>query len=585
MWGLVGHSQRFSRSYRSALALGAFTALSLATACSGSIIGDDAGNEGGPGSANGGNGKPGSSANGSKPGEPGAGNPNPIPESSASPGTLRRLTKEEYRNTISDLLQIPEFGFGAVEAFTADARVGQFRNNLNSPVVETIVAQYAAASEAFSTDTLKYNGNRLPSCDLDSRGESGCASFILADFGKRALRRPLDAADTSEFLSVYESARARGDSYTDGLRVMIDALLQSPEFLYHLELGDPSREVDGKIPLTGYEIASKLSYLFWASMPDDELFDAADAGQLDTTEGVLAQVERILALPRTRDTLTRFFAQWLQFDSHRGIFGNDAWLKIADFTEAEARLFVQSVIFDGDGKFETLFTAPYTFANERTAEVYGLSGIVGDELRRVELNPSERAGFLTMPVIMGNTSHDNGDVSPVLRGRYVRERLLCQEMPPPPPEASLAPSLDFSLSLRERYAQHSTDPICANCHKLMDPIGLAFNPFDSAGQYDAAAAEAGDNAGEIFNTRDADGSFAGIPELAAKLAVSEQARDCAVQQWFRFSIGRPETELDDAAFGALRAEFRDSGYNLRRLFAAITVSDAFRTIDAPKGCP
>lgn len=514
----------------------------------------------------------------------------PVPEVPGQPfddgiaGNLRRLTIREYRNTIVDLLGTPEYLLYPTEGFAPDGRAWVFENNRNLPTSAAIAFDYLAAAEVFAEDSVTHRFESLSTCDF-AKTEDACAKDFVVRVGQRALRRPLTDLDTTEFMALYKAARAAPEaSYREATRVVLTAFLQSPEFLYHFEVGDePRATTASKTPLTDYEVASRLSYAFWSSMPDSELFAAAARGELRTVEGITKQVNRILAMPHTRETLMNYFAQWLDFDHTMELYNNPAYGEVRPFIIPEIKAFIQSVVFDGDGQLATLLKAPYSFLNEPLAAIYGVDGLEGDTLKRTALDPNQRAGLLTMPVFLGNTSNPDGSIRPVIRGKYVRQRLLCQEMPPPPPEANTkAPEVKEGSTTRQRVEQHAADPFCAGCHRLMDPIGLIFDRYDSLGRYRPAGSDGTDDQGELVAT-DVNGKVNGVRQLAERLSMSKDVQACVASSWFRFALGRSgEDPSDEMPLRAFIDAFARSG-DMRGLFRGLSTSDAFRFIQAPKG--
>ena len=232
-------------------------------------------------------------------------------------------------------------------------------------------------------------------------------------------------------------------------------------------------------------------------------------------------------------------------------------------------------MFEQDANIETLFSAPYTMMNAELADFYGISGPSGVGFERVDLDPTKYSGIITQPGLLAlNAKPDRS--SPIHRGKFVRQVLLCQDPPPPPDNVPEPPDVDESQTTREQFSQHSDDPVCAGCHVLMDPIGFGFEHFDGMGRY--RALEWGlpiDASGELTAT-DVDGDFNGAVELAAKLATSEQVKACIVTQWFRFGYGRFETEADECSVTELSSTFASANYDIKELIVALTLTDAFR---------
>jgi hypothetical protein len=326
-------------------------------------------------------------------------------------------------------------------------------------------------------------------------------------------------------------------------------------------------------------MASRLSYLLWNSMPDQALFDAAEARQLQTPEQVAAQAGRMLKDPRARQAVAAFHAQWFALDEvdhldkdAKAFPAFSAALPALFRTETE-RL-VEHVTWDERGGWQRLLLAPFTFANATLAKLYGLKGPAGAALERVSLEGTPRLGILAHGSFLA-TQSKRSQTSPVVRGQFVRERLLCQQPPPPPPDVvDQVPEPDGKLTTRERYAAHASKPACVGCHRLMDPIGLALENFDGLGQW--RVNEAGkpiDASGEIFDS-DVPGAFVGAQALARRLAGSSQAARCVAEHWFQFAFGRRPAETESCTVEAL-AERLMAGAPAADLLMALVGTDAF----------
>jgi hypothetical protein len=516
----------------------------------------------------------------------GVGDPGPAP--------VRRVTRLEYDNTVRDLLGTSQrlgAGFPPEEV-----RFG-FDNNAAALSVSPLLAeQYLDAAEALATEAVSTNFAALVPCDPATTevGVDACGQQFIAAFGQRAYRRPLDADDTAVLTTVFNAGKAT--DFQTGVRLVIETVLQAPKFLYRIEQGLPPTEFDVVVPtpdvaagatakvvhVDGWEMAARLSYMLWRSMPDDELFAAAQAGRLSTPDGVAAEAARMLADPRARGMVTNFHDQWLRIGEVDGV-EKDASVypaftpAVAGLLRTEAETFLDHVVWDGEGTLAALLTAPYTFVNGPLAQYYGMTGAsipTGADFVRVDVDLSQRAGFLTQGGLVALLSKAN-QTSPVQRGKFVREQLLCDDLPPPPPGVDITPpELSATLTTRQRFEQHSADPSCATCHHLMDPIGLGFERFDGAGMLrDTENGQPIDASGRVDDA-DVAGPFDGVPDLAGKLAASGQVRDCAARSWFRYGYGRGETSGDACTLQRLQQAFARSG-RIQDLLVALTATDAF----------
>jgi hypothetical protein len=491
---------------------------------------------------------------------------------------LRRLTRDQFNNTVADLLQATGT---PGDRLNPDERIGPFNSNAISPVDNTIVQQHAEAAAELAL-AAKSRIAAIAPCDLVAGG-TACATRFVAEFGARAFRRPLDAAELERYSSLY-ALGSQDATAADGFRLVLEGMLQSPAFLYHTDLAiTPSST---PVPLASYELASRLSYFIWNSMPDAPLFALAANGMLATPEVLESEVERLLADDRAGATIGLFHRQWLGLDDlpqkARDARLFPAWgSALGAAMLAETALFSDYVVRRGDGLLGTLLTSNLAFPSGELFAVYGMSQpanyVAGTP---VPLPATQRAGLLTQAAFLADNAH-NDQTSPVHRGILVRENILCQPLASPPPGVNTSPPpVTEATTTRERFAQHVSDPTCGGCHRLMDPIGLGFEHYDPIGSW-----RTNDGLGVVDATGtleavapDLAGSFDGAVELANKLAASRQVRTCVGLQWFRFSLGRMESVDDACSVKAIRDGFDASGGNVRTLMNQIAQSDAFRLV-------
>jgi hypothetical protein len=355
-------------------------------------------------------------------------------------------------------------------------------------------------------------------------------------------------------------------------------MLASPSFLYRLEADLPGANPSDVTAVLPYELATRLSYFLWNSMPDDELFAEAEAGGLSTPGGVEAQARRMLQDPRARDAVASFHAQWIGIDVPADQISKDASVFPAFDTslmvamQQETAAFAQHVVLDGDGLLPTLLTASFSFLNGPLAALYGVGGVEGEALVKTELDPSQRSGLFTHGSFLTVKSHAKVN-SITHRGLTVRRRVLCQEMPPPPPDVDVTLPEDVEGTLRDKLLAITSAPECSACHVLMDPIGFGFENYDAIGQW--RTQESGypiDASGEVLEAEDASGPYVGSLELTEQLAQSTHVAQCVTTQWFQYAIGQTGTASEACAVEAFEA----SGRNVRELLVAITLSSAFR---------
>jgi len=486
---------------------------------------------------------------------------------------LRLLTRFEFDNTLRDLLYLDsQWG----QSLPAEEVVHGFDNNADERAVGQLLTDKLLSAAEQAAVAAVANLARHVSC---APGDE-CAKQFIQDFGLRAFRRPLKDGEKMRYQSLYTAVAAE-DGYTEGIEAIIAAMLQSPNFLYRTELGEHLG--DGRYVLTDYEVASELSYLFWGSMPDEELFAKAKAGALSKPEQRATEARRMLASPRSRPMLDHFVSQWLDL-GHINQAQKDA-AAFEDFSpairaamKAETTELFDYVVRDSSGRLPELFTSDYTFATDALASFYRLpSGPVASStppasgLRMWELRSTGRGGILTHGSILASQATPQTS-SPIRRGKLVRERLLCQPLPPPPPGLSVQLSpVSEGLPNRQRFQEHSTSPACSSCHQLMDPIGFGFEQFDSVGRFEPTLAngEPVDASGEVRSSSATNGTFTGVDGLQQKLAESPDVHSCFSMQWLRFGYG-VSGDNDSCAANELSEAFRKQQLSIPELLISLT---------------
>jgi hypothetical protein len=499
-----------------------------------------------------------------------------------NPGSssLRRLTKFEYVNTVTALLQGDDAGTAAI--LPDDDFAGAF--DTNSGVLEVSdrhIEKYVLAADAVAAAAL-VKIDRLAPCDQNAAGGAeGCARVVAKNFGRRVFRRPITDDEVSRLVTIYR-AGATGATHVEGLRWLLKEMFQSPYFLYHVQLGVQIPGEPRLVRLSHHELASRLSYFLWASLPDDALFAAADQGLLGTADQVARQARQMLADPRARQGVGHFFDQWLDASAIAGTRGvkvpgvYNGFDALRPDLRTELATFVERTFFDS-GKFETLLTAPYSFVNARLAALYGVAAPTQPGFTRVELDPRQRAGILTQGAFLAAHAHPDQS-SPVLRGNFVRERLLCgQALQPPPGVAANPPMVDPNQSARQQIETLTSGATCQTCHQLFNPIGFALENFDAVGRWRTSDGGKPVNAsGQIVEFPTSAGPFNGPVELAQKLAQSPDARSCVVEQFYQYAASRWKTDTDGDTVAWLARKFADSQQDMRELVIAATVTPAFQ---------
>jgi hypothetical protein len=561
----------------------AFPIALLTVACSGSVgdrPGGDNRGSGGGSPANPGQPGPGGTTPSPGGGNAGGGTQTPVPPGAAHAAVapLRRLTADQYRNTVRDLLGLPERPALALPA--DDAVADRFFSNTSSALKSVDLDRYADAAEALAKTAVE-NVAALVPCDPRT-GDAACARSFIQRFGRRAYRRPITPAEQARL----EKLHAAGGDFTSGVELVVTAVLQSPKFLY-LHEPVPATAAGRVVPVDPWALASRLSYFLLGTMPDDPLFEAAETGKLASAEGTAAEAARLMKDRRFAGTLGSFHSQWLSLHELGGaekdpkLFPDPVWNPAIKAALAEeSRRFVEHVLAEGDGKLETLLAAPFSVLTDPLYAFYGLPrpAVAAGDWQRVELPKDQRAGLITQGSLLAAQAHAD-KTSYILRGKLVREALLCTPIPPPPPDAANVESkLPLTASARERAAEHRVRPECATCHELFDPIGFAFENFDAVGRWRTAESDGKpiDAKVDLTNAGALDGPVNGAVELARRMATANDVRDCVTRQWLRFALGREDAADDDNARKALATSFRDGGGKVRDLLAALTRSDAFR---------
>ena len=491
----------------------------------------------------------------------------------------RRLTRAEYNATVRDLLG--ETGRPA-DAFPAEIGSTEFGNDARSlDFSRLLMEQYfiAAQDMAGRASSDPATLSRVLGCDAAVVGEDACAATFVESFGQRAYRRPLAVEEKQRLLAVYGAVRPAGD-FPQAVAAVLQTMLQAPQFLYRVELGAVVPDRPGVVKLDHFEVASRLSYLLWGTMPDEALFAAAGAQRLGSKAEVLAEATRMIADTKARE-LTGYFHQLAFKTGGIKTVSKDAaafpsWQPgLGGLLAQETTRFLDYAVWEGAGTLTELLTAPYTFMNQDLARFYGVTGPAGAAFERVDLDAARASGFLTQAGPLALLS--SGTLTnPVRRGYFVRSDLLCDAPPPPPPDLMVVPPEPLpGQTTRESFAQHSSDGSCAGCHQLLDPLGFAFEGFDAVGL--PRALEQGkpvDTSGQLINT-DVDGPFVGAADLLQRVASSKNARSCYVKHWYEFGYGRGIGAEDECALSTLDAEFTRLGLRVPDLMLALTQIDPF----------
>jgi hypothetical protein len=423
-------------------------------------------------------------------------------------------------------------------------------------------------------------------CKPVNRGdETACARKIISNLAKRAFRRPVTEEDLTPLMAFYKVGHADG-GFDRGVRDALSAVLASPHFLYRAESGDTAGRTR---TLNDVELASRLSFFMWSSLPDEELLDLAIQSRLSRPDVLAKQVRRLLADPRAKSLVNDFAFQWLnlakldEISPDSRLFPHaSGLLDVRALFKEELQLFIDSVLRSDRSVIE-LLTADYTFLNERLAMHYGIETVKGARFRRVTLENTARHGLLGKAAILNLTANPNR-TSPVLRGAWILDRLLGTPPPPPPPNVeNLAENRpgQRALTVRERIEQHRSKPGCMGCHGVMDPLGFALENFDTVGQfrtYDTQAQSAIDPSGVL-----PDGTpIKGPDDLRRALAAqADQFAQALTENLLTFALGRPIDYRDMPAVRKIVHSAKADNYRFDSIVFGIVSSDAFRKREAP----
>jgi hypothetical protein len=503
---------------------------------------------------------------------------------------VRRLTRFEYSNVARDLFgDTTDPGLGLPpetisqhgNVFGNDADLLSVSSNLASKygTVAADVAQRATATpEALG---------KLASCASGATPDDACANTVINNIASRAFHRALLPTETASFLTLLKAVQAKA-TFASGVAAVIEAVLQGPEFLYRIELGAPAADHPELRRPTADEMAARLSFMFWGTIPDEALRMAAANGQLNTAEGVKAQAQRLVDAPQARPVVRYFFDYLLPISGLTNLSRDKVKFPIysqqfAAALREETQTFLEHQIFDADspGTWASALTAPYTYVNEQLASFYGMTGVTGPEFRKVTLpDPTKRMGLLTQAGILTGTITTN-ESNPVMRGSFIINKMMCMNLKLPTDPLILAqakiPEGVSGATARDRFTKHREQAVCAGCHAILDPVGFPLENYDPIGQWR-------DKENDVMI--DATGNVPGGPpingpvEMMKSLAATDAAQTCFAQHWLEFGFGKTLDDGDACTKEAINNAFRSTGGNIKQLLVALTQTDAFLYLPA-----
>lgn len=511
------------------------------------------------------------------------------PAAVGGPAVMRRLTESQYRATVADIFapDIPIVGrFERAQRKDGLIAVGTSEAGISSFSVE----QYDASALGIAAAVVsKERRAQLLPCQPKSEKQfdAGCAQRVIEHYGPLLFRRPLAGQETQRYVEIARLGQTRLGNFYSGLQLALTGMMIEPDFLLRIERVEPDPKHPGQFRLNAYSKASRLSYFLTNSTPDRELLKAAGAGELDTDAGLARQVDRLMASPRYAGTVRAFFEDMLQFD----LFGDLAKDPViypaynstvaADAQEQTLRTITDHLVAK-KGDYRDIFTTQSTNLTRALGRVYVMPVPTRNGWEQREFPETMgRAGILTDVSFLALHSHP-GRSSPTLRGKAIREIFMCQKVPDPPADVDFT-AFDASVhdkaspTARDRLEEHQTNPTCAACHKVTDPLGLTLENFDGGGSFRAK-----ENGAQIDVSGALDGkTFSGALGLGQALRDNADVTHCLVDKMYRSGLGRPLTDLEDEYTEKLDQLFASNGYRVPDLMRAIATSNIFYAVSAP----
>ncbi|MEA2700856.1 MAG: hypothetical protein QOI66_5127 [Myxococcales bacterium] len=518
------------------------------------------------------------------PGGGGAGGTTVDPMNIGDPaaGQLRRLNAAQFGRSLQDLLHGSAATPAVVEDFPANSGLKAIGASTNS-VTQLGVEQYETAINAAVDAAFADPARRMAIVGCaPAAWDDACAQMFLQNFGTSAWRRPLAADELARYMKLGQDETAAGATFADATKAMASALLQSPNFLYRVELGSAPLAGKNFSHYTGYETATRLSFLFWSTTPDTQLLSAAKSGSLDAPAGIAKEAQRLLSSPRAVDGLDELIDDVMGLDAVF-LMAKDPKVypqltpTLRQAMRTEVLKMFEDVALTRDGDMMEVFDTNKTFVNQELGKLYGITATGTDFTAVQHAAEQPRAGLLTTAAIL--TVQDKVyQTSPTRRGAFVRRVLTCDHIPDPPAGVNTnidPPAGGAPISRKQLLSSHVKDASCAVCHTMMDPVGLAFENFDGMSVYRTKD----ENGLAIDPSGMMDGkSFAGARELGTLLRQSTKARDCLTRNVYRFAMGHVENSYDDAQINKLSASFAAGGQKFKTLVMNMISGDGFMNV-------
>lgn len=511
--------------------------------------------------------------------------PETVTDVDPAPAAMRRLLGRQYNSSIELI-----FGAEAASAATppADSSLNGYQAiaSAQQSVTDEIVRQYEESARAVAAAAMTNTAriDELVDCDPASDGDTACFDSFVANAGRLVFRRALSDDERADYVAVGETALEDLGTFDSGVEYIIVALLQSPSFVYQVEVGDPLGSPNDPRGLNAYELATRMSFFLVDRTPDEELLAAAEAGDLNDEAGIRAQAIRLLETSEARAAGTAFFMEYFSLTEMETLPKDPALFpefspEVAASMERETRELIADVLYRRNAPATELLTASYSFIDENLASIYDVPAPA--EAWDNTTLPAEqgRSGVLSHASILSTHAHADS-TSVTHRGIFVLERFLCSSMPPPPEDVvtELPPS-STAPTMRERVAVHLENEACAGCHRQSDPMGLALENFDPIGRYRAK------ENGELIDASGQHGwlgEFVGVAELSQALVDSERATQCMVRNVYRHATGHVETDGELVTLEELHAKFKAADFSWRELLLEMVAHPLFRTVGAPE---
>jgi hypothetical protein len=510
--------------------------------------------------------------------------PQQLPDGVPTNARVSRLSYDEYDRALTELLHLPveeSINFPAEQASLGpyvgygELRVGERLLAELERSASSLAERVVASPEAFGA---------VVGCEPSA---AGCRDQFIDGFGLRALRRPLDSAEQARYRALFDRGAelvASGNAFRDGVQVTLQAFLQSPKLLYRIETGNGTADAFGA-RLTGFEVATRLSFMLAGTGPDAALLAAAREGGLDTQEGIAAQARRLVAAPGFEERALSFHERWMQLDELASLTKDATAFpnfspELVSSMRSEARRFVRAVTLEGNGTISALLTSRFGFADQGLAKLYGLTGTFGSELVRVEHAPqSGRLGLFTQGAFLAGHSSSSSGTSPILRGVFLLRRVACADIPDPPPGAQMQePATEPATEVRttrDYFTWKTSLPACAGCHGLINPTGFAFESFDGLGQFRDNDRGAPLDTSGTLRVGSKDVAFSDASGLLEALSKEPLVQACYAKNWLQFAYGRREQAADSRALGLAAQRLQAGEFSIRDLAVALVERPAF----------